>query len=339
MKVSIITTIYKAEKDLPRLLDSMMALKSPELEFFLIDNGSPDRCGEICADYASRDCRFKIRVVKDNIGYIRARMLGIMECEDADYVGFADSDDFLEPDGYDNAINVIKEQDCDLYIASYHTHSSGNVTTTNPPYSIGLYKGESIKTLLPQAFGFLMGKTRLHGFMWKQIYRRKILIDSDINLLEKLKPWEDQVFNIDMIRHCQSVYVDKQVLYNYIANDQSLTAHMIANFDADSFLSTLLELYEEKQRRTVDPIHVRANANAALLNLDQLVLNLCKNKSLSGFDVMKKLRKMLNGNHQIKQIIHDSNNSDLSKRLKIMRYCLSNKLYLLIISIIRFKLK
>ena len=38
MKVSIITTIYKAEKDLPRLLDSMMAQKSPELEFFLIDN-------------------------------------------------------------------------------------------------------------------------------------------------------------------------------------------------------------------------------------------------------------------------------------------------------------
>ena len=59
MKVSIITTIYKAEKDLPRLLDSMMALKSPELEFFLIDNGSPDRCGEICAEYASRDSRLR----------------------------------------------------------------------------------------------------------------------------------------------------------------------------------------------------------------------------------------------------------------------------------------
>ena len=70
MKISIITTIYKAEKELPRLLDSMMAQKSSELEFFLIDNGSPDKCGEICRDYAKRHGRFKTFTIKDNIGHI-----------------------------------------------------------------------------------------------------------------------------------------------------------------------------------------------------------------------------------------------------------------------------
>lgn len=339
MKVSIITTIYKAEKDLPRLLDSMMALKSPKLEFFLIDNGSPDRCGEICAEYASKDSRFKIKTLEENIGYIRARMLGIKECN-GDYVGFADSDDFLEPDGYDNAIKVIREQDCDLYIASYNTHSSGNVTTTNPPYLTGLYSGDSVKTMLPHAFGFLKGKTRLHGFMWKQIYRREILMDADICLLEKLKPWEDQVFNIDMMNHCKSVFVDNQVLYNYIANDQSLTAHMMANFDEVGFLSTSLDLFVEKQRRAVTPVDHRANANAALSNLDQLVVSLCKNKTLSNYNVAKKLRMLFNDNQQtIKQIFHESNNGDLSKRLTIMKLCLSRKLYLLIVFIIRLKLK
>lgn len=339
MKLSIITTIYKAEKDLPRLLDSMMALKSPELEFFLIDNGSPDRCGEICAEYANRDKRFKIRTIQDNIGYIRARMLGLMEC-DGDYIGFADSDDFLELDGYDKAIKVIKEQDCDLYIASYHTHFSGNITTTNPPYSTGPYLGDSIKTLLPQAFGFLKGRTRLQGFMWKHIYRRQILIDSGISLMEKLKPWEDQIFNIDMINQCQRVYVDNQVLYNYIANDQSLTANMMANFDAESYLSTTLELFTEKQNRAVDSIETRANANATLLNLDQLVVNLCKNKSMSALEVKKTLQKLLSANGpMIKQILSESNSADLSNRLILIKYCLSHKLYLLIISIIRLKLK
>ena len=108
MKVSIVTTIYKAEKDLPRLLDSMMALKSPKLEFFLIDNGSPDRCGEICAEYAKKDNRFFVRTLEENIGYIRARMLGVQECH-GDYVGFCDSDDHLEPGGYDHAIREIAE--------------------------------------------------------------------------------------------------------------------------------------------------------------------------------------------------------------------------------------
>lgn len=339
MKVSIITTIYKAEKDLPRLLDSMMALESPELEFFLIDNGSPDRCGEICAEYASRDSRFKIRTIQDNIGYIRARMLGLIEC-DGDFIGFADSDDFLEPDGYDKAIKVIKEQDCDLYIASYHTHSSQGVSTTNPPYPTGLYSGDTIKELLPQAFGFLNGKTRLQGFMWKQIYRRQILIDSGISLLEKLKPWEDQVFNIDMINRCQRVYVDNVVLYNYIANDKSLTANMMANFDADSFLATSLDLFIEKRNRAKNMVNHRANANALLMNLDQLVVNLCKNKSLSALEVKKKLKLLFNNNSRlIRQILSESSYADLSKRLTLIKFCLSHKLYSLIIGIIRLKLK
>ena len=98
MKISIITTVYKAEQDLPRLLDSMMAQKSPGLEFFLIDNGSPDRCGEICREYAKKDPRFTVYTLKENIGYIRARNLGIKVC-DGDYVGFCDSDDYLEPGG------------------------------------------------------------------------------------------------------------------------------------------------------------------------------------------------------------------------------------------------
>ena len=80
MRISIVTTIYKAEKDLPRLLDSMMALRNPDLEFYLIDNGSPDRCGEICAEYARKDSRFFVLTLKENIGYIRARMLGLKEC-------------------------------------------------------------------------------------------------------------------------------------------------------------------------------------------------------------------------------------------------------------------
>ena len=108
MRISIVTTIYKAEKDLPRLLESMMSLKSPDLEFFLIDNGSPDRCGEICKEYAKKDDRFFVRTLEDNIGYIRARMLGIRECH-GDYVGFCDSDDYLEPDGYDHAFQVISQ--------------------------------------------------------------------------------------------------------------------------------------------------------------------------------------------------------------------------------------
>ena len=184
MKVSIITTIYKAEKDLPRLLDSMMALKSPELEFFLIDNGSPDRCGEICAEYAKKDSRFVIRTLKDNIGYIGARNLGLREV-DAEYVGFCDSDDFLQPQGYDKAITKLKETDCDLYVSSY-VECSGDVhVIRRPPFDTGIYRNAELSTLKVQFYGFLPGLSQLKGFVWK--IEDKPLKPMDIFIKRELK--------------------------------------------------------------------------------------------------------------------------------------------------------
>ena len=262
MKVSIITTIYKAEKDLPRLLDSMMALKSPELEFFLIDNGSPDRCGEICAEYAEKDSRFFIRSLKDNIGYIRARMLGIHECH-GDYVGFSDSDDYLEPSGYDRAIEILKRHDCDMLIGAYNVHTGNKVIQNFPPFMPGVYVDEKIKNdISPQAFGCLRSRSRLHGFMWKHIYRLSILRHVNISLEEAIQPWEDQLFNIDVIKNCNHIYVDNLILYNYFANGNSITAELYKHFDGVDFWRKTRLLYLEKVKRASTDLEKRANANA-----------------------------------------------------------------------------
>lgn len=338
MKVSIITTIYKAEKDLPRLLDSMMALQSPELEFFLIDNGSPDRCGEICAEYAKRDSRFVVRTIKDNIGYIGARMFGIREC-DGDYVGFSDSDDYLEPGGYDRAVEVIKQYDCDLYITAYHVHAGEEVGTHLPPYAPGVYVGERIINVIrPQAFGFIKGRDRLHGFMWKQVYRRSILINNDITLLEDVKPWEDQLFNIDMIDHCECIYVDNQVIYNYFANTESITANVFKNFDAQDFWNKTRRLYTEREKRTVSRIESMANANASLYNLDTLTVSLCKNESMESSSIADVLRCLLSKDAVAHDILSKSSNRGLSKRLRFVRICLALKWYNLLVLIARHKL-
>lgn len=339
MKVSIITTIYKAEKDLPRLLDSMMALQSPELEFFLIDNGSPDRCGEICAEYAKKDSRFVVRTIKDNIGYIGARMFGIREC-DGDYVGFSDSDDYLEPGGYDRAVEVIKQYDCDLYITAYNVHAGEVVGTHLPPYAPGVYVEERIINVIrPQAFGFIKGRDRLHGFMWKQVYRRSILINNDITLLEDVKPWEDQLFNIDVIDHCECIYVDNQVIYNYFANTGSITANVFKNFDAQDFWNKTRRLHTERSRRASCAFEGRFNANASLYNLYSLVVNLCKNTSRTNKEVAHELKAMLGDDNVISDIISRSANIDQSKSSIFVKYCLKLRAYRFLVDIVRHELK
>lgn len=289
MKLSIITTVYKAENDLPRLLESMMAQRSPELEFFLIDNGSPDRCGEICREYAAKDPRFTVYTLEENIGYIRARNLGIEVC-DGDYIGFCDSDDYLEPGGYDRALEKIKETDCDFYAAAYHTVGTEKRLDLLP-FEPGLYEDQAVRdALLPQLFGYLENRPMLHGFMWKHILRRSIVTANAIRFYEPLKPYEDQLFNIDVMKHSRRVYIDDSVIYNYIVNEQSITAKMTANFDAEAEWQRIRSLYEQKLRRSENALQHTALSNSAVWYTYTIALNMVKCVHLTHGDSVNLLR-------------------------------------------------
>ena len=323
MKISIITTVYKAERDLPRLLDSMMAHKSPELEFFLIDNGSPDRCGEICQEYAALDPRFTVCTLKENIGYIRARNLGIEVCN-GDYVGFCDSDDYLEPGGYDRAVERLRKTQCDFYITAWRTISSSE-TINFAPYKAGVYSGQE---LLPQAFGPVQGKGMLHGFAWKQIFRRSILTEGQLQFMEELKPYEDQVFNIDMLSRCEIVCVDEQILYNYIVNEQSITAQLASNFDAEAEWNRIEALYREKNARVQEPMHREAMCNQLLQSLYTLALNMVKCKK---YTVGKTVELFYQWEQSgLPRHISEHASKQQSLRLCFVRRCINKRQYLLL---------
>lgn len=336
MKISIITTIYKAEKDLPRLLDSMMAQKSEELEFFLIDNGSPDNCGKICKEYAKRDSRFVICTLKDNIGYIRARNYGIEHC-DGDYIGFCDSDDYLEVGGYDTAIEKIKQFDCDLYITSYNTIFENKNTVNLIPYKKGLYEGNEIEDLiLPQAFGCLNGKSALHGFAWKQIFKRDLILKNNISFMTELQPYEDQIFNIDVIKVSNKIYIDDNTLYNYIVNENSITAKLVTNFDASTEWNRIVLFWKEKMRRATEQIHIDACSNQALDFIYSMILNMAKSSKSNKQLVVES--KTIFDRDIIDKILKNTTN-DLSFRLRFIKFCLHNKLYFLLFGVIVLILK
>lgn len=335
MKLSIITTVYKAENDLPRLLDSMMAQKSPELEFFLIDNGSPDRCGEICREYAKKDPRFTVYTLEENIGYIRARNLGIEVC-DGDYIGFCDSDDYLEPGGYDRAVEKIRETDCDFYAAAYNTVGTGTRLDLLP-FTPGLYENEAVKeVLLPQAFGHLDGRPMLQGFMWKHILRRSIVLDGNIRFYEPLKPYEDQLFNIDALKRSRRVYIDDSVIYNYIVNEQSITAKLTANFDPEPEWQRIRNLYEQKRERCGSELQNTALCNQALWYTYAMALNMVKSHRVSTAEGCRILR----GFNADGLMTAFSRRAQFDDRLQsFVRFCLLHGQYRLLLTAISIALK
>lgn len=333
MKISIITTVYKAEKDLPRLLDSMMAQKSSELEFFLIDNGSPDRSGEICKEYAKKDSRFKLFTIKDNVGYINARNIGIREV-DADYIGFCDSDDYLEPRGYDYAIGKIKETACDLYITAYQTVYKQGTTINHIPYAVGLYEGENIeKQILPQAFGYFHGKPVLHGFAWKQIFRRSIFIENQLGYIQELQPYEDQILNIDFIRNSKTIYIDDIVLYNYIVNDESITAKLISDFNPAEEWKRIALFYSEKKSRVKTEGQQEALSNQMVEFLYNMFLNTSKRTNISTKDSAKEFKQCCD--ETLIEEMLCSVDDKISLRYKIVKMLLLKHYYKILLIIIR----
>lgn len=95
--ISVIVPVYKVEDVLVRCLDSLMRQSLSDIEIILVDDASPDRCGEICEEYARRDSRFKVFHHTENMGLSVARNTGIAQAS-AEYLMFADSDDYVHED-------------------------------------------------------------------------------------------------------------------------------------------------------------------------------------------------------------------------------------------------
>lgn len=103
--ISVIVPVYGVEKYLDRCVKSIVEQTYKQLEIILVDDGSPDTCGEICDRWAEKDDRIKV-VHKLNGGLSSARNAGL-DVATGDYIGFVDSDDYIAPDMYENLFNSV----------------------------------------------------------------------------------------------------------------------------------------------------------------------------------------------------------------------------------------
>jgi glycosyltransferase involved in cell wall biosynthesis len=115
--VSIIVPIYKVEPYLRRCLDSIVNQTYTNLEIILVDDGSPDKCPQICDEYAANDNRI-IVIHKENGGLSDARNTGLDVCK-GEYIYFIDGDDFIDLETIDLLVSQSLEANADITIAGY----------------------------------------------------------------------------------------------------------------------------------------------------------------------------------------------------------------------------
>ena len=109
--ISIIVPVYKVEAYLDQCIRSISGQTYQNLEIILVEDGSPDKCGQICDQWAKKDSRIRV-IHKENGGAGLARNVG-MESAKGDLIGFIDSDDYIEPHMYEHLQSLMGD-DVDL---------------------------------------------------------------------------------------------------------------------------------------------------------------------------------------------------------------------------------
>lgn len=136
-ELSIIVPVYKVEKYLPRCIDSILAQTFGDFELILIDDGSPDGCGRICDEYARKDKRIVV-IHQKNMGVSAARNAGL-DIARGRYIGFVDSDDWIEPRMYEVMMDAIRENGADMAVCGVRYADEDGKFTRADRLSEGVY--------------------------------------------------------------------------------------------------------------------------------------------------------------------------------------------------------
>jgi len=222
MFFSVIVPVYNVEEYLPACIESVLNQTFSDFELILVDDGSPDRCSQICDGYKKKDSRIKV-IHKKNGGLASARKAGIQVAE-GDYVFNLDSDDLIENDTLEYAYNKIIATNCEIATFSYRWVQDGKtVNITNDGIDEGLYEGADIKKhIYPR---LLMDKNMNHisYYLSGKAVKRELLTPHQLNVSDKISLGEDLCCIVPCYLNAKSVYVSKKEAYLYTVRADSLS--------------------------------------------------------------------------------------------------------------------
>lgn len=251
-KVSVIVPVYNTEKYLQRCLDSLVNQTLREIEIILVDDGSKEPCAALCDTWAQTDSRIKV-IHKKNAGAGLARNTG-MEAATGAYLGFADSDDYAEPQMYEKLYEAAVKYDADLVFSGFHfvggnTFSKEDERLTKPYFDREtLFEGAAIQDLLLGVVGALPHEpddSRYGVGVWKNIFRNDLRKEKELQFLsEREFLSEDALFLVDFIKQTTRAVGIPGAFYCYCRNDDSISkSYNSARFEK---ILVFLKVMEER---------------------------------------------------------------------------------------------
>ncbi len=189
--VTVIVPVYKTESYLRRCVDSILNQTHQNIEVILIDDGSPDRCGEICDAYAAKDPRIVV-FHTPNQGVAAARNTALDHAK-GKYIAFCDSDDAFMPRMVEQAFRMAEDERADVVFLSYSRVEGDQVSSERHPVFAGTITCDQFE----QRLNDILDSHIEH--IWNKLYRNSLLQSHSLRF-EKLRIGEDTVFNYKVLQ-------------------------------------------------------------------------------------------------------------------------------------------
>lgn len=220
--VSIIIPIYGVELYLKQCIESVLSQTYQNLQIILVNDGSKDKCGEICNFYATKDTRIQV-IHKQNEGLVNARKSGLAIAQ-GEFVTFVDGDDWIGKNFIYNLIQPAIKYNTDFTIAGYIREFYGKEDKIHPKLTEGYYNKEDLlKTVLPNAiYNGIFFQHGISTYVWNKLFKlsnlKKYLTIIDKNIVMG----EDAALTYPYLFNCDSLYITNATDYYYRQRPNSI---------------------------------------------------------------------------------------------------------------------
>ncbi len=310
MKISVIIPVYKVEKYLDKCVESIVNQTYKNLEIILVDDGSPDNCPAMCDVWAEKDERIRV-IHKENGGLADARNAG-MDIATGDYIGFVDSDDWIEPNMYEMLLKNALKYDADISRCglSVNCENGENNQWREIEFSEVhvLDNFEYTRRVIQGGY--------LNGAVWNKIYKKETV--GSYRFMTEDGASEDIMFNNRVSSQMSVCVCEDLPLYNYLRRVGSIT---ISEFGYGAFSIIRAKehfLNQYKDNREIYPLCVKSYVTSAFIVLSGVITN---QKCLDKYDFLR------NGILQYKRKILFDNIYSKRDKIKTFLLWISPKLY------------
>lgn len=222
--ITVIICMYKGEETVSRMIDCVLNQTFRDFELILVDDGSPDRCGEIADEYAQKDERVRV-LHKPNGGLADARNKAL-EIAKGEYTIQFDQDDWVELNCLEEMYAEAKKQDADMLICDYYQNDGSNdIYIRQKPYALNHWR--VLEDIL---------RNRLYGFCWNKLIRLDVYRRFDVQFPLDIYGCEDQYSMCKMLKNQLKIGYLPQAFCHYVAVSGSLSRH----YDEKTYENDLL---------------------------------------------------------------------------------------------------